>query len=74
MRQFKVGERVWHPESGTGTVIALTYGSTCPVLVEWDDVDMNPSRFMMTGKYYEDSPCRTLYHSDPGYWPEDEIV
>ena len=69
-RKFKVGERVWSPYFGGGTVKS-TEAKDCnifPIVVHWDDEHLLEYDFFTEdGKYTikGDKPEKGIYHIDP---------
>ena len=70
-RKFKVGERVWSPYFGGGTVTAIESeaGDAFPIEVHWDDGHLfsNYDFFTEDGKYTVEGekPEMGIYHIDP---------
>ena len=70
-RKFKVGERVWSPYFGGGTVTAIESeaGDAFPIKVHWDDGHLfsNYDFFTEDGKYTVEGekPEKGIYHIDP---------
>ena len=70
-RKFKVGERVWSPYFGGGTVTAIESeaGDAFPIKVHWDDGHLfsNYDFFTEDGKYTVEGekPEMGIYHIDP---------
>lgn len=69
-RKFKVGERVWSPYFGGGTVTATEAkaGNIFPIVVHWDDGHLLEYDFFTEdGKYTikGDKPEKGIYHIDP---------
>ena len=69
-RKFKVGERVWSPYFGCGTVTAIEAksGNIFPIVVHWDDGHLLEYDFFTEdGKYTikGDKPEKGIYHIDP---------
>lgn len=69
-RKFKVGERVWSPYFGGGTVIDTESeaGDVFPIEVKWDDGHLGAfDYFTEDGKYTEggEKPEMGIYHIDP---------
>lgn len=69
-RKFKVGERVWSPYFGGGTVTDTESeaGDVFPIEVKWDDGHLGAfDYFTEDGKYTEggEKPEMGIYHIDP---------
>lgn len=69
-RKFKVGERVWSPYFGGGTVTdtEAEAGDVFPIEVKWDDGHLGAfDYFTEDGKYTEggEKPEMGIYHIDP---------
>lgn len=70
-RKFKVGERVWSPYFGGGTVTAIDdkAGNIFPIAVYWTDAYtlVDYDFFTEDGKYTlkGDKPEKGIYHIDP---------
>lgn len=69
-KKFKVGERVWSPYFGGGTVVTTESeaGAVFPIEVDWDDKHLGAfDYFTEDGKYTVDgeNPERGIYHIDP---------
>ena len=69
-RKFKVGERVWSPYFGGGTVKSTEAkaGNIFPIVVHWDDEHLLEYDFFTEdGKYTikGDKPEKGIYHIDP---------
>lgn len=69
-RKFKVGERVWSPYFGGGTVkyTEAKAGNIFPIVVHWDDEHLLEYDFFTEdGKYTinGDKPEKGIYHIDP---------
>lgn len=69
-RKFKVGERVWSPYFGGGTVVSTESeaGDVFPIEVKWDDGHLGAfDYFTEDGKYTEggEKPEMGIYHIDP---------
>lgn len=69
-KKFKVGDRVWSPYFGGGTVTDTNYVSweSFPIEVHWDDTHLGAFDFFTEdGKYTEggEKPERGIYHIDP---------
>lgn len=70
-RKFKVGERVWSPYFGGGTVTAIDdkAGDIFPITVHWNDgyTFCDCAFFTEDGKYTlkGDNPEKGIYHIDP---------
>lgn len=69
-RKFKVGEHVWSPYFGGGTVIDTNSvaGYSFPIEVQWDDDHLGAFDFYTKdGKYTEDGekPEMGIYHIEP---------
>lgn len=71
-KKFKVGERVWSPYFGGGTVVSTESeaGDVFPIEVKWDDGHLGAfDYFTEDGKYTEggEKPEMGIYHIDPEY-------
>lgn len=71
-KKFKVGERVWSPYFGGGTVVSTESeaGDVLPIEVHWDDGHLGDYDFFMAdGKFNESGthPEMGIYHIDPEY-------
>lgn len=69
-KKFKVGERVWSPYFGGGTVVSTESeaGDVFPIEVKWDDGHLGAfDYFTEDGKYTEggEKPEMGIYHIDP---------
>lgn len=69
-KKFKVGERVWSPYFGGGTVVTTESeaGAVFPIEVDWDDKHLGAfDYFTEDGKYTVDGeqPEMGIYHIDP---------
>lgn len=69
-KKFKVGERVWSPYFGGGTVVSTESeaGDVLPIEVHWDDGHLGAfDYFTEDGKYTEggEKPEMGIYHIDP---------
>ena len=69
-KKFKVGERVWSPYFGGGTVVTTESeaGAVFPIEVDWDDKHLGAfDYFTEDGKYTVEGekPEMGIYHIDP---------
>lgn len=69
-KKFKVGDRVWSPYFGGGTVTntETVVGDAFPITVHWDDAHLSDyDCFTEDGKYTADGgkPEMGIYHIDP---------
>lgn len=67
-KKFKVGERIWSPYFGGGTVTKNEAPDNFPIEVHWDDGHLGDYAFFMAdGKFNVrgDHPEMGIYHIDP---------
>lgn len=69
-KKFKVGDRVWSPYFGGGTVTSTESdaGDVLPIKVQWDDEHLGAfDYYTADGKYTEggEKPEMGIYHIDP---------
>ena len=67
-KKFKVGDRVWSPYFGGGTVTNTHFVASFPIEVQWDDGHLGAfDHFTEDGKYTEggEKPEMGIYHIDP---------